>query len=106
MIIEVPKTDLISAGDHEFVIFVVQLDTLCISLELEQKLFGYKIVLVDQAIHCDQEEVPVWLRTHRNVGNLRICVSKGQLVVVDFDSLETLTFYSYERAGRLQIFHL
>jgi len=48
----------------------------------------------------------VWLRTHRNVGNLRICISKGQLVVIDFDSLETLTFYSYERAGRLQIFHL
>ena len=35
MIVEVPKTDFISAGDHEFVILVVQLDTLCISLELE-----------------------------------------------------------------------
>ena len=48
----------------------------------------------------------MWLRTHRHVGYLRICVSKGQLIVVDFDSLETLTFYSNERAGSLQIFHL
>ena len=70
MIIEIPESDLFARSYHQLVVFVIQVNCLCVCLELEQKLFRDQIILVNQAIHGDQEKVSVWLRTHGHIADL------------------------------------
>ena len=66
------------------------MDDFRIRVELEQEFFGHQIVLVNQAIHCNQEKVSVWLWAHRNVIDPGQRAGERQLVIVDFDPFHAL----------------
>ena len=61
VVVEVPQADLLGRRDNQLVVLVIHVDCLRVRLELEEKLLRDEVVLVDQAVHCDQEEVPVRL---------------------------------------------
>jgi hypothetical protein len=62
MIEEIPKTDFILISYTQLIILVIQLHSLAaLSLELEQKFFGYEVVFIDGAVHRKQKEIAVAL---------------------------------------------
>ena len=59
-----------------------------VCFELEEKLFRHKIILVDDALHGDEEEITMWLRTHLYKVDCGIFAGKCEFIVVYLYSLE------------------
>ena len=59
-----------------------------ICFELEEKLLSHEIILVDDALHGNEEEIAMWLRTHLYKVDCGILACKCELIIIYLYSLE------------------